>query len=95
MRYVVFEVESTRIATPKPYGKETYATEGAAKAAKTRMEKSKRWAGKELAVLDIAVYRTCVERRVQRTNLMSGEAYWESINTPGVCSPASEAYWCK
>ena len=93
MIYVVYEVESTRIATPKPYGKETYRTEAAAKAAKTRMEKGKRWAGKELAVSDIAVYRTCIEKRVERTNLMSGQTYWESVNTPNYCSPSSEAYW--
>ena len=95
MRYVVYDVESTRIATPKPYGKETYATEAAAKAAKTRMEKGKRWQGKELAVSDIEVYRLCVEKMVQKVNMMSGQTYWESINTPNYCSPASEAYWSK
>ncbi len=93
MTYVVYEVESTRIATPKPYGKEYYATEGAAKAAKTRMEKGKRWAGKELAVAELTLYRTLIEKMVERTNLMSGKKYMESVNTPNYCSPASEAYW--
>lgn len=93
MAYVVYEVESTRIATPKPYGKETYATEAAAKAAKTRMEKGKRWAGKELVVAELSVYKLCVEKMVKRVNLMSGKEYYESVNTPNYCSPASEAYW--
>lgn len=93
MTYVVYEVESTRIATPKPYGKEYYATEAAAKAAKTRMEKGKRWAGKELAVAEITMYRTLIEKMVEKTNLMSGKKYMESINTPNYCSPSSEAYW--
>lgn len=93
MSYVVYEVESTRIATPKPYGKEYYATEGAAKAAKTRMEKGKRWAGKELAVAEITMYRTLIEKMVEKTNLMSGKKYMESVNTPNYCSPSSEAYW--
>jgi hypothetical protein len=93
MAYVVYEVESTRIATPKPYGKEYYATEGAAKAAKTRMEKGKRWAGKQLEVAEITLYRTLIEKMVERTNLMSGKKYMESVNTPNYCSPASEAYW--
>lgn len=93
MAYVVYEVESTRIATPKPYGKEYYATEGAAKAAKTRMEKGKRWAGKELAVAEITMYRTLIEKMVEKTNLMSGKKYMESVNTPNYCSPSSEAYW--
>lgn len=93
MAYVVYAVESTQIATPKPYGKETYRTEAAAKAAKTRMEKGKRWAGKELAVAEISVYKLCVEKMVKRVNLMSGKAYYESVNTPNYCSPSSEAYW--
>ncbi len=93
MAYVVYDVETTRIATPKPYGKETYATEAAAKAAKTRMEKGKRWAGKELSVAEISVYKLCVEKMVKKVNLMSGKEYYESVNTPNYCSPASEAYW--
>jgi hypothetical protein len=93
MTYVVYEAESTRIATPKPYGKEYYATEAAAKAAKTRMEKGKRWAGKELAVAEITMYRTLIEKMVEKTNLMSGKKYMESVNTPNYCSPSSEAYW--
>ena len=93
MTYVVYDVKSTRIATPKPYGKEHYETEGAAKAAKTRMEKGKRWAGYELAVAEINHYRTNIEQMVKKVNLMSGKEYWESVNTPNYCSPASEAYW--
>lgn len=93
MAYVVYEVESTQIATPKPYGKTHYATEGAAKAAKTRMEKGKRWAGKELAVAEAEAYKLCIEKMVKKVNLMSGKEYYESVNTPNYCSPASEAYW--
>lgn len=93
MRYVVYNVETTAIATPKPYGKDSYATEAAAKAAKTRMEKSKRWAGVELAVAESTVYNTLIAKMVEKTNLMTGKKYMESINTPNYCSPASEAYW--
>src|SRR5262245_2682813 len=38
-------------------------------------------------------YRTRVVRKVERTNLISGQKYLEDSNTPGYCSPASEAYW--
>ena len=93
MTYVVYDVESTRIATPTPYGKEHYPTEGAAKAAKTRMSKGKRWAGKDLEVAEITMYRTLIEKQVERVNLMSGKTYWESVNTPNYCSPSSESYW--
>ncbi|RPH72694.1 MAG: hypothetical protein EHM78_01985 [Myxococcaceae bacterium] len=38
-------------------------------------------------------YATKVVRTVTRTNLLSGQAYQEASNTPGYCSPSSEAYW--
>ena len=34
-----------------------------------------------------------VEPMVERTNMMSGKKFMESINTPGYMSPASESYW--
>lgn len=93
MSYVVYNIETTRIVSPKPYGKTHYPTLAAAKAAKTRMLKMKKFEGQDLAVLDIDVYRTCVEKMVKKVNLMSGQEYWESVNTPNYCSPSSEAYW--
>ena len=33
------------------------------------------------------------ETMVTRTNLMGGAAYQERYDTPGYCSPSSEAYW--
>lgn len=38
-------------------------------------------------------YHEHIERQVKRTNMMTGEEYWESVNTPISCSPASETYW--
>lgn len=38
-------------------------------------------------------YRNRVVRMVERTNLMSGKKFMEPSNTPGYCSPSSEAYW--
>ena len=38
-------------------------------------------------------FRQHIEKRVTRTNLMSGQEYEESVNTPLACSPASETYW--
>ena len=93
MAYVVYDMETTRIATPKPYGKEHYPTLGAARAARTRMMKGKRWAGKDLAVAEMTAYRTLIEKMVEKVNLMSGKTYMESVNTPNYCSPSSEAYW--
>jgi nitrate reductase cytochrome c-type subunit len=30
---------------------------------------------------------------VERTNLMTGEKFMESVDTPYYCSPSSETYW--
>jgi len=46
-----------------------------------------------LTYTDVDTYYTSVEAKVERVNMMSGKTYWESINTPSYCSPASEAYW--
>ena len=93
MGYVVYSTESTRIVTEKRYGKEVYATEAAAKAAKTRMVRKGKHAADAIEVAEITVYTTLIEKMVKRVNLMSGKEYYESVNTPNYCSPASEAYW--
>ena len=38
-------------------------------------------------------YRNRVVRMVERTNLISGKKFVEPSNTPGYCSPSTEAYW--
>lgn len=101
MAYVVYRTSDTRIVTEKRYGKEVYATEAAAKAARTRMLKKPRkvngellvYKPEDLVVQDLQAYRMFIEQKVKRVNLMSGKEYYESVNTPNYCSPASEAYW--
>lgn len=34
-----------------------------------------------------------IEPMVERTNMMTGKVFKESINTPNYMSPASESYW--
>ena len=38
-------------------------------------------------------YYDKVEKQVKKTNLMSGQEFYESVNTPYYCSPSSETYW--
>lgn len=33
------------------------------------------------------------ERLVQRTNIMTGEKFYEAADRPRACSPSSETYW--
>lgn len=91
--YVVFEVESTRVVTEKRWGRDNYATEAAAKAARTRMIKKGRYTADQIRVSDFQLYRMFIEETVERVNLMTGKTFRESVNTPGYCSPSSEAYW--
>lgn len=101
MSYVVYRTSDSRIVTEKRYGRETYATDAAAKAARTRMIRKPRkvngelliYKPEDLAVAEINHYTANIERMVKRVNMMSGKEYYESVNTPNYCSPSSEAYW--
>lgn len=101
MAYVVYRTSDSRIVTEKRYGRETYATEAAAKAARTRMLKKPRkvngellvYKPEDLAVQDLQAYRMFIEQTVERVNLMTGKTFRESVNTPYYCSPSSETYW--
>lgn len=44
-------------------------------------------------VASLSHYQDRVVKMVTRVNLMSGKEYQEPSNTPGYCSPSSEAYW--
>jgi hypothetical protein len=97
--YVVYETASTRIVG---INITEYATEAAAKSARTRLLKIKKkhrfdsrieYKPEDLAVAELSFYRQNIEKMVERVNIMSGKKYIESVNTPNYCSPASEAYW--
>ncbi len=93
MGYVVYNIQDTRTVNEKRWGRETFKTEAAAKAARTRMIKRLKYDGTQLAVAEVAFYTQNIAGTVTRTNLMTGKTYQESVNTPSCCSPASEAYW--
>ena len=90
MSYVVYEVETTRLVG------NAYATEAAAKAARTRLTKKLAQEGKtapEMAVAEREYFTEEVEMWVERTNMMSGKKYLERYNTPVYMSPSCESYW--
>jgi len=93
MAYVVYNVGTTQTVNEKRWGRETYKTEAAAKAARTRMIKRLKYDANALAISDVAFYTQKIAKTVTRTNLMTGTTYQESVNTPLCCSPASETYW--
>lgn len=85
---------------------DSYKTMSAAKAALTRMT-NKYWKDSvaddnyqidqdpqfAYGIAESAYYSKNIERMVERTNMMTGKKYMESVNTPRYCSPSSEAYW--
>lgn len=93
MSYVVYNVETTQTVNEKRWGRETFKTEAAAKAARTRMIKRLKMPADSLAIADVALYTKHIAKTVTRTNLMTGKTYQESVNTPLCCSPSSETYW--
>ena len=91
MSYIIYNKATTRIQ-----GK-AYKTHAAAKAALTRM-------GKGLiedenhpkfiyGIAERSYFEDHIEKQVERTNLMTGQKYMESVNRPSYMSPASETYW--
>ena len=93
MAYVVYNPNTTAIVTEKSFGRGSFRTEAAAKAARTRMIKRQKFSPLDLAVAESNLYFNTIKMMVERTNLMTGQKYMEDVNTPRCCSPASEAYW--
>jgi hypothetical protein len=97
MSYVIYHKNSTRIHKDK-----VYKTMAAAQATLTKMNNAYR---KDIAnpiedaplfqygVAEYTLFKQMIEKRVLRTNLMTGKEYYEDANTPWACSPASETYW--
>lgn len=104
MAFVIYEKDTTVTvggSALRPNASRTYKTMAAALAAITRYANSRGYLETNpnhpkyrYAVADTAYFYTLIEKRVQRTNLLSGEQYYEAANTPLHCSPASESYWC-
>jgi hypothetical protein len=109
--YVIYDPKnSNRLARVKGNGAGVmkdakYKSEGAAKAALTRMTKKvmqyklegrhvpSTYEGVENYVIaSMEDYRK-LDTTVERTNYMTGKTFMEDVNTPYACSPSSETYW--
>jgi len=100
--YVIYHIDSTMQVGPyhgHPHTSmsKTYKTRGAALA--TMRKWNNAWTGDQrqgpgpYGVASVEHYRDRVVKMVTRRNLLSGKDYQEASNTPGYCSPSSEAYW--
>jgi hypothetical protein len=104
MAYVIYDTRSTMQMGPTEHGNphslyaKTYKTRGAALNTMTKwnnrqIEIDRTMGPGPYGVADLDHYRNRVIRMVTKTNLLSGKEYQEASNTPGFCSPSSEAYW--
>jgi len=101
MSFVIYNIDTTYIlkSPAKSVGcyVEYYKTEAAAKAAMTRIVKKGKISEKEMnekyRIADVATFRTYIEKKETRINLMSGKPFEQSVNTPGCCDPSTETYW--
>jgi len=42
---------------------------------------------------DAEFFHTFIEKTIRKTNLMTGEMFSQSVNTPRSCDPSSELFW--
>ena len=107
MSYVIYDESNLNKIVEVTRWKRSYKSMAAAKAAVTRASKVywKDCARNNTeyqinldpqfiyGVAESEHYYAKLERQVERVNLMSGEKFMESVNTPYYCSPSSETYW--
>ena len=90
-----------RTGMVRPDHRQCYKTMAAAKAALTKM--SKRYRADLLETVNDPVFRygiaeaeyfhKIIEKGVMKRNIMNGNDYFETVNTPNYMSPSSETYW--
>ena len=104
--YYIYEKSSTYIigkpknGVARPDHRQSYKTMAAAKAGLTRICKAEgllptdpNYAEYRYAIAEAEYFHEIIEKGVMKRNLMNGNDYFESVNTPAHMSPASETYW--
>lgn len=95
MSYVIFETESTRFFRVWRRGywqNATYADEGSAKAAMTRLTKAGKIDPSKHSIMEMSEFKK-IEKTETVISLMSGTPVVQSVNTPRSCDPSTELYW--
>ena len=95
MSYVIVNADTEKLyKAPGEYRHNSYETERAAKGVATRLSNANGKPGSPWYAMSYIAYREKFPvKMVTRINLMSGLPFEEAEDTPGFCSPASEAYW--
>jgi hypothetical protein len=96
MAYVIYNRETTkfvRIMRNGYWQDAKFATEGAAKAAKTRLIAARKINHRHYAIAELSHFCANIEKSEVVKNLMSGKLVTQSVNTPLCCDVSSETYW--
>ena len=105
--FYIYEKSSTliigkpdRFGIARPDHRQSYKTMAAAKAALTRICKAEgllktdpNYAEYRYGIAEAGYFHETIEKGVMKRNMMNGNDYFESVNTPAHMSPASETYW--
>lgn len=96
MSFIVYEKVSTYRIDNLNGGpdKTSFATERAAKSARTRFLKAQLvYTENDILITDSTVFYDKIEKDRQITNLMTKQPVMIKANTPWCCNPSSETYW--
>jgi len=99
MSYVIYNVDTTIIATEKNrklYSYDSFTTESAAKAALTRMVKKGKIKNRdEYAISEVIYFHNNIEKKETRKGIgpADGKTFTVGVNTPWTSGPWSETYW--
>ena len=94
--FVIYHKATTRflrILKNRYWEDAKFATEGAAKAALTRLEKKGAVERSSVAIAEAGVFHNTIEKTETVKNLMSGKDVVQSVNTPRCLDPSLELYW--
>jgi hypothetical protein len=94
--FVIYHKDTTRflrILKNRHWEDAKFASEGAAKAAMTRLEKKGAVVRADYLIAESGVFYATIEKTTTVKNLMSGKDVVQSVNTPLACDPSSETYW--
>lgn len=97
MAYVVYEKASTRRIdnlNGGPRNRTSFATMGAARAARTRFLKAQLVYGPDdILIADSTEFYASIEREVEGKSALDGSPVKVKANTPYSCDPRFEHYW--
>ena len=95
MSFVIYHAKTTVILSIYRNGfwqDATYKTEGAARAAFTRLVKTGKILYTEYNIDELINFYKNIEKTEIKYNLITGLPFVQSVNTPLCCDPSSETY---